>query len=128
MLRFFSVLLLSFSIFSQPVLAFYTNQKLFPVGLETYGTFSQNKKYQVPGQININTADINQLLLIPKMTTSTALKIIRLRPFIKPEDLHRLENHGVTNTQVAMLLDVYNNSSRPFIFWESGQPPEVLRQ
>ena len=99
----------------------------FPIAIETYVTFDSDKKFAIPKAINLNTADLNHLMLIPSMTTNTAIKIIRCRPFRDVNDLKRLETEGISYQQVAMLIDTYQNSSRPFILWQEGGQ-ETLRQ
>jgi hypothetical protein len=109
--------------------AYEQTQKQFPVGLEAYGTFNQHHQLPIPTPININQADVNQLLLLPYMNLNLALKIIKGRPFNTITDLNRLQAQGVPPRQLALLLDAYHTSSRPFVFSKPGSLPQpLLRQ
>jgi Helix-hairpin-helix motif len=73
-----------------PALALDYSQPFYPDFMQKLPR-AEEQHHKLPfGLLNINQADLNQLMAIPTMTENMALKIIRYRPFRQASDLNRL--------------------------------------
>lgn len=87
------ILLMSVSAFfcATPVsFAYDYASRHFPVGLVMMA-FPQGLRIQVPQRIDLNTADANQLSLLPAVDYGVAQAIIRHRPYQTLDGLHALK-------------------------------------
>jgi DNA uptake protein ComE-like DNA-binding protein len=65
----------------------------FPLGLDELSpTYRQQRRLSAPDTINLNTADLNELMTLPYITQSMALAIIRFRPYRSWDELHRIRS------------------------------------
>lgn len=61
------------------------------------------QRLPVPRRINVNRADVNELMTLPGVTENIALKLIRIRPVKDLRDFHRMPWLGPK--QVERLID-----------------------
>lgn len=74
----------------------------FPMGLEMLSPYTMQQRHiSPPLSINLNTADLNELMTLPYITQSMALAIIRFRPYRAVGDLSRVQ--GFSPAQVKQL-------------------------
>jgi DNA uptake protein ComE-like DNA-binding protein len=78
----------------------------FPLGFENLSpVLAQQRSYAPPPSINLNTADVNELMTLPYITQSMALAIIRFRPYRAVADLNRVRSFSPAQVrQLSSLL------------------------
>jgi hypothetical protein len=96
------LLLLGWGVYIAPGFAFDVATLSRPIGLDWMGR--PEWKTPLPGRINLNTADFNELMSLPVMSESLALQLLELRPLRSFKDLYRLES--LTPSQTARLIEV----------------------
>jgi hypothetical protein len=74
----------------------------YPINLEQV-IHKRSLYHTAPSKLNLNEADLNQLLLLPEMTPNVALKLMRLRPFTDYTALQQLEGQ-VPKGQLVKLI------------------------
>jgi hypothetical protein len=95
-------LLLTTLVAVPPVHAYEFANAYYPINLEQ--VVHKRQLYHAPvGKLNLNEADLNQLLLLPEMTPNIALKLMRLRPLSTYHALQQLEGQ-VPKGQLARLI------------------------
>lgn len=78
----------------------------FPLGFENLSPYwVQQRTVAPPPSINLNTADVNELMTLPYITQSMALAIIRFRPYRAMADLNRVRSFSPAQVrQLSNLL------------------------
>lgn len=62
----------------------------FPPGLSELAR-AQQHSLRVPNRVNVNRANLQELMTLPGVTESIALSLVRLRPFRGFDDLSRIQ-------------------------------------
>lgn len=83
-----------------PAMAYSYGEALIPP--EVLYSRDLRQRVVVPGKVNVNKADLNELLSLPGMDENLALKLIRVRPLKSREDFRKMPFISPRNIQLLL--------------------------